>query len=1221
MTNSEINPNNDNNALSDIIRDSVFQTFDHTYVLVNSNFDILEIRGEWQDFLSLEEGKANLNLLTSAHQNIEYELLILFNKALEENKEVRNKVKRYDLGENHVFLCIHVKPIQQVSQEYLYLVIIEKIDLEENKIEVKPAQSIEFELELLALQHLGTWSWNVVTGKIRVNKRWAEILGYAENELDFDIEDRKKLIHPDDFEKVWAVLQAAIKGEIPFYQVEHRKKAKNGEWKWLLAMGKVVERDKDGKALLIVGFHQDITDNKRSNEALRVSEDRLYAVFETMQEGIVIHDLTGAIISCNQSAERILGLSYNQMIGRTSVDPLWRAVREDGSHFAGEDHPAMFTLRTEQSQRNVVMGVHKPNGDLTWISINSQILYHPDSQEPYAVFATFYDITKNKNLTNRILTKNRRISDILEGTNVGTWEWNVQTGEIIINERWAEIIGYTRAELAPIDINTWAKYTHPADLEVSNQILEEYFAGKTNHYACEARMKHKNGHWVWIWDRGKVFSWTADGKPLGMSGTHQDITERKNTELHLRNQNDELLATEEELKVNLDDLLKAKNLLESSEQKLRSISDSTSDIHMLVNPKYEVLFFNKAAYENIRQLQNRKIIEGDYILDYIDHDQTSFIENFQKALKGESVMVEKEFVFGEKNVWFEVRYFPVYNTQKQIIGVSFTSSNISIRKNLLRETERLATIVRYTKNLVVITNPQGEIEWVNSAFTKLTEYTLEEVKGKKPGEILQGEETNQRTVDYMASQIAEGEGFSTEIVNYSKSGQKFWLYIECQVIKNENDEIQYFVAIENDISHRKRLENRIYRFYQEAKNFRNALDKSALVAVYNLERNFIEVNIAFCKASGYASYELLDKPYTFNLALEKNATDFFLQVWEKVEQGEFWRGEVCRIHKSGELYWVDSVLNPIFDHKGKLKHYMAVSYDITARKKAEELNALQAEKLKTKLEAEVAEKTQALQTEKNKLEAVNKQIRSSIFYAKRIQMAILPQESYMREYLSDFFIYNLPKDIVSGDFYWFGVQKGKIILSVIDCTGHGVPGAFMSMIGYTLLNEIVHKEKITEPVLILEHLNEEVKLALKQNDSQVQDGMDMAIVSIDKNLQKMSFSGAKNHLIYALNGESYTVRGSKRHVGGKYLSKANFEQHDIPYDPSAVYYMYSDGYVDQFGGDYKRKFSQTNLENLVSQIHQKPMPEQMDILDQNFIAWMAGFGLRLDDVLILAFKI
>ena len=128
-----------------------------------------------------------------------------------------------------------------------------------------------------------------------------------------------------------------------------------------------------------------------------------------------------------------------------------------------------------------------------------------------------------------------RLAGILRGTRSGTWEWNVQTGETIFNERWAEIIGYKLEELSPVSIDTWIKYTHPDDLKASDEMLQKHFNGELDYYDCECRMKHKDGRWIWILDRGKVISWTTDGKPLWMYGSHTDITERKRMEEEILN--------------------------------------------------------------------------------------------------------------------------------------------------------------------------------------------------------------------------------------------------------------------------------------------------------------------------------------------------------------------------------------------------------------------------------------------------------------------------------------------------------------------------------------------------------------------------------------------------------------------------------------------------------------------------------------------------------------
>jgi len=158
------------------------------------------------------------------------------------------------------------------------------------------------------------------------------------------------------------------------------------------------------------------------------------------------------------------------------------------------------------------------------------------------IFLNFTNITDIKNAENALDVEQQRLAGILRGTNVGTWEWNVQTGETFFNHRWADIIGYSLEEISPTSIETWKKFTHPDDLKKSGVLLEKHFAGDLDYYECEVRMKHKNGSWVWILDRGKVVSWTEDNKPLMMMGTHQDITKTKEIEAALKSSRDEAEA-------------------------------------------------------------------------------------------------------------------------------------------------------------------------------------------------------------------------------------------------------------------------------------------------------------------------------------------------------------------------------------------------------------------------------------------------------------------------------------------------------------------------------------------------------------------------------------------------------------------------------------------------------------------------------------------------------
>jgi serine phosphatase RsbU (regulator of sigma subunit) len=268
----------------------------------------------------------------------------------------------------------------------------------------------------------------------------------------------------------------------------------------------------------------------------------------------------------------------------------------------------------------------------------------------------------------------------------------------------------------------------------------------------------------------------------------------------------------------------------------------------------------------------------------------------------------------------------------------------------------------------------------------------------------------------------------------------------------------------------------------------------------------------------------------------------------------------------------------------------------------------------------LAEQNAQIAEQKKEIETKNINMTASIVYAKRIQDAMLSDVKKLNEILDDAFILFKPKDIVSGDFYWFGQRGEKFIISAIDCTGHGVPGAFMSMLGNSFLNQIVFKQGITSPEKILEKLSSEVQNALKQAETNNQDGMDMALCTIDLKTKTIDFAGAKNPLVKVQNGESERIKGDRLPIGISYGNENAFTKHTIQLKEPACFYMFSDGYADQFGGPNGGKFMLKQLQKLFTEIHKKPMEKQKEILDSTITEWM-GSEEQIDDILIVGFKI
>lgn len=262
------------------------------------------------------------------------------------------------------------------------------------------------------------------------------------------------------------------------------------------------------------------------------------------------------------------------------------------------------------------------------------------------------------------------------------------------------------------------------------------------------------------------------------------------------------------------------------------------------------------------------------------------------------------------------------------------------------------------------------------------------------------------------------------------------------------------------------------------------------------------------------------------------------------------------------------------------------------------------------------------------LEKKNKQITDSINYASRIQESILLPTSDVKKIFPESFIYYEPRDIVSGDFYWFAEINGKKIAAAIDCTGHGVPGAFMSMIGNTLMNQVVKEKGVLSAGKILDHLHEDVVKALRQepNDPRSnQDGMDMAICVVDEANKEIEFAGAMNPMYIVQNGSVEVVDANKIGVGGTIASRkmkkmGGFKSEKIKYQPGTTVYMFSDGYMDQFGGNPKEKFNIDRFKELLAEMTGMDMNQQGEKVNMTFKNWKGEYH-QLDDVLLLGLKL
>ncbi|MEI6139049.1 MAG: PAS domain S-box protein [Mariniphaga sp.] len=537
----------------------------------------------------------------------------------------------------------------------------------ENRVEERTLELRQLSnLQQAILRHAGLAIISTSTEGLieQFNDAAEEMLGYKANEVvgkntpvlfhepqelvkrarELSLETSENI--PSDF----SVFQTILKGSLN----------QTGEWTYVRKGGEKFPakltlssiKDQDGRLLGYIGLAIDITKEKQSISALRESEERFHNMFWDHSAVMILVDPeNGEIIEANKAAEQFYGIPFNKG-PRLLVSDL---------NTLSSDQIKEEMEKAGLQKHNYFIFPHKlANGEIRTVEVHSSPI---DVKGSKVLFSVIHDITERKKLYQELADEKRRLADIIKGTNVGTWEWNVQTGETRFNEQWANMIGYTLDEISPISIETWMRFSHPDDLKKSGELLEEHFKGELDYYSFESRMKHKNGNWIWVLDRGRVHDWDSKGKPFLMSGTHQDITERK--------------MAEEKLQWN-------KSFLE--------LMSNSSPLGFLVvdNRNDEILFFNHRFCQiwEIEQLKDQltlgKLKNNDIIPNCLAvlADIPAFAESC-KPLQDESnrIVVEDEIAFTENRT---VRRFTtqIRGENDEYFGRFYIFEDITKRKRV-----------------------------------------------------------------------------------------------------------------------------------------------------------------------------------------------------------------------------------------------------------------------------------------------------------------------------------------------------------------------------------------------------------------------------------------------------------------------------------------------------------------------------------------------------------
>lgn len=344
------------------------------------------------------------------------------------------------------------------------------------------------------------------------------------------LQEAINFFHPEDRPKLEKAIQNALDHGEP-YDMEIRFITANGKNLWTRTMCQ--PEFADGRIIKLKGTFQDITERKHAENALRESVARYRSVLETINEGVILQSASGEILTWNKGAQETFGISAKDAIGQTSAGKDWPTIHEDGSKYEGKDHPSMKTLGSGKPCRNEIMGVCRPSGEVRWISINTNPMFSTNSDSPEAVAISFTDITELKQIQDDIAKSERKLRQTLEATTDGIWEWNFKTNKLNFSPKYYKMLGYDPNEF-PATFENWVNLIHPDDQKKALAVASKYLETKPDQYENEFRLMTRKGDYRWIYARARVVERDNNGEAVNMIGNHEDITERKQAEKMLQ---------------------------------------------------------------------------------------------------------------------------------------------------------------------------------------------------------------------------------------------------------------------------------------------------------------------------------------------------------------------------------------------------------------------------------------------------------------------------------------------------------------------------------------------------------------------------------------------------------------------------------------------------------------------------------------------------------------
>jgi PAS domain S-box-containing protein len=754
-----------------------------------------------------------------------------------------------------------------------------------------------------SINNIGVWELDLDTGKTS----WSEEV-YNIHEVDKNFDHDKvngiEFYHPEDRSLIAEAIDHTIKSGERFDVTARFITAKNTH-KWVRSTGQLFQSE-DGKTTLIGSF-QDITE-------LKESEQKFQGIFNSTFSFIGFLNPDGVLLDANDTALKMAGLTHEDVIGKKFWDCYWWQISEKTQNDLKEN--LQKALQGEEATYEVDIWIKDKK------SITILFSLRPVFDESGMVN---YIISEGRPIQEIVDTRNRYRA-VIEGTQTGTYEWNIETNEVVINDRFAEMLGYSAEKLEPVTFETWLQNAHPNDLEKAQSLIKKCFKKEEEYFQLEMRHKHKSGHWVWVNVRGRIFEWSPSGKALKMYGTNQEITQRKNIE--------KKLTDERSL--------------------LRTIIDSSPDSIYVKDLEGRKLIANKVDCNYCGVDSEEELIgKSDFDIYPEEIARYTYLEDQRVFTNGESLLNREEFLYGPggEKTWLLTSKLPFFDQDGKISGLVGIGSDITERKKAeqTREEllERFERIGRQIPGVIyqykLLPDGSSYFPYASSGIKDIYDVNPEQVQKDATLAFEAIHPDDLEEVSFSIRKSAENLTKWNDTYRVNLPDKTIWVEGNATPQKQDDGSIIWHGFIQN-ITERKKAENELL------------YNQNLLEALYGLSPigialndyetgTFIDINDKFIEPTGYTKEEFFKLSY-FDITPKEYMGDEQEALKSVEETGSYGPFEKEYIRKDGSRYPV--LLNGVVvkDLNGR-KLIWSFIEDISVKKEAERklqkaLNSLQA---------------------------------------------------------------------------------------------------------------------------------------------------------------------------------------------------------------------------------------------------------------------------------------